>query len=229
MLLQATVRLVIVPLLRLLCRPLIEGRENVPRRGPVILAANHLSFIDSVVIPLAAPRPVAFLAKAEYFQQPGLKGWLTRTCLTGINAIPIQRGGHRAAQTSLQVALDVLADGQAFGIHPEGSRSRDGRIYRGRTGVAWLALASGAPVVPVAVLGTDRIQPVGARFPRIGQITVRFGAPMYFAQPTTGSSGQIRRAITDGIMAAIQELSGQEPADRYNELSAASPSYGLQP
>ncbi|SCL38861.1 1-acyl-sn-glycerol-3-phosphate acyltransferase [Micromonospora rhizosphaerae] len=222
MLLQATVRLVIAPLVRLLYRPVIEGRENVPRHGAVILAANHLSFIDSIVIPLAAPRPVAFLAKAEYFQQPGLKGWLTRTCLTGINAIPVRRGDHRAAQTSLQVALDVLADGRAFGIHPEGSRSRDGRIYRGRTGVAWLALASGAPVVPVAVLGTDRIQPVGARLPRVGQITVRFGAPMRFAQPRPGSSGQIRRAITDEIMAAIRDLSGQEPADRYNELSAAA-------
>ncbi|WP_406037055.1 1-acyl-sn-glycerol-3-phosphate acyltransferase [Micromonospora sp. NBC_00898] len=222
MLLQATVRLVIAPLLRLLYRPVIEGRENVPRRGAVILAANHLSFIDSVVIPLAAPRPVAFLAKAEYFQQPGLKGWLTRICLTGLNAIPVQRGDHPAAQNSLQVALDVLADGRAFGIHPEGSRSRDGRIYRGRTGVAWLALASGAPVVPVAVLGTDRIQPVGARLPGLGQITVRFGAPMDFTQPTSGSSGQIRRAITDEIMAAIQELSGQEPAGRYNELSASA-------
>ncbi|MFF0233905.1 lysophospholipid acyltransferase family protein [Micromonospora sp. NPDC005254] len=222
MLLQATVRLLIAPLVRLLYRPVIEGRENVPRHGAVILAANHLSFIDSVVIPLAAPRPVAFLAKAEYFQQPGLKGRLTRICLTGIDAIPVQRGDHRAAQTSLQVALDVLADGRAFGIHPEGSRSRDGRIYRGRTGVAWLALASGAPVVPVAVLGTDRIQPVGARLPRVGQITVRFGAPMWFAQSPSGRSGQIRRAVTDEIMAAIQNLSGQEPADSYNELSAAA-------
>ena len=222
MLLQTTTRLLLAPLARLVFRPVIEGRRNVPRRGPVILAANHLSFIDSVVIPLVAPRPVAFLAKAEYFQHPGLKGWLTRACLTGIDAIPVQRGGHRAAQTSLEVALNVLADGRAFGIHPEGSRSRDGRIYRGRTGVAWLALASRAPVVPVAVLGTDRIQPVGARLPRVGQITVRFGAPMRFAQPPPGSSGQIRRAVTDEIMASIQDLSGQEPADGYNELSAAA-------
>ncbi|MGC4815475.1 lysophospholipid acyltransferase family protein [Micromonospora sp. DT228] len=222
MLLQATVRLVIAPLARLVYRPVIEGSENVPRRDAVILAANHLSFIDSVVIPLATPRPVAFLAKAEYFRQPGIKGWLTRTCLTGINAIPVQRGGHRAAQTSLQVALDVLADGRAFGIHPEGSRSRDGRIYRGRTGVAWLALASGAPVIPVAVLGTDRIQPVGARLPRVGRIAVRFGAPLYFAQPPTGSNGQTRRAVTDEIMAAIQDLSGQEPANGYNELSTGA-------
>jgi 1-acyl-sn-glycerol-3-phosphate acyltransferase len=220
-LLQTTTRLLLAPLARLVFRPVIEGRENVPRRGPVIVAANHLSFIDSLVIPLVAPRPVVFLAKAEYFRQPGLKGWLTRTCLTGTGAIPVQRGAHRAAQTSLEVALGVLADGRAFGIHPEGSRSRDGRIYRGRTGVAWLALASRAPVVPVAVLGTDRIQPVGARLPRVGRITVRFGAPLRFPQPPAGSSGQVRRAVTDEIMAAIQELSGQELAEGYNELSAA--------
>ncbi|MFI5487518.1 lysophospholipid acyltransferase family protein [Micromonospora echinaurantiaca] len=220
MLLQATVRLVIAPLARLLYRPVVEGRENVPRRGPVILAANHLSFIDSVVIPLVAPRPVAFLAKAEYFRRPGLKGRLTRTCLTGIDAIPVQRGGHREARASLQLALDVLAEGRAFGLHPEGSRSRDGRIYRGRTGVAWLALASGAPVVPVAVLGTDRIQPIGARLPRLGKVTVRFGTPLRFTQPT-GSLGQARRAVTDEIMAAIRDLSGQEPADGYNDLTTA--------
>jgi 1-acyl-sn-glycerol-3-phosphate acyltransferase len=219
-LLQATVRLVIAPLARLLYRPVVEGRENVPRRGPVILAANHLSFIDSVVIPLVAPRPVAFLAKAEYFRRPGLKGRLTRTCLTGIDAIPVQRGGHREARASLQLALDVLAEGRAFGLHPEGSRSRDGRIYRGRTGVAWLALASGAPVVPVAVLGTDRIQPIGARLPRLGKVTVRFGTPLRFTQPA-GSLGQARRAVTDEIMAAIRDLSGQEPADGYNDLTTA--------
>ncbi|MEU3456425.1 lysophospholipid acyltransferase family protein [Micromonospora sp. NPDC006766] len=211
----------IAPLARLVYRPVVEGRENVPERGPVILAANHLSFLDSVVIPLLAPRPVAFLAKAEYFRRPGFRGWLIRTCLTGVDAVPVPRGGHRAAQESLEVALGVLAAGRAFGIHPEGSRSRDGRLYRGRTGVAWLALASGAPVVPVAVAGTDRIQPVGARLPRIGRITVRFGTPLHFTPPS-GSVGQARRAVTDEIMAAIQELSGQELAESYNELSATT-------
>ncbi|WFE40900.1 lysophospholipid acyltransferase family protein [Micromonospora sp. WMMD998] len=217
MLVQTGTRKVLAPLARLAFRPVVEGRDNVPRHGPVILAANHLSFLDSVVIPLVAPRPVAFLAKAEYFRQPGVKGWLTRTCLTGIDAIPVERGGHRSAQESLRVALDVLAAGRAFGIHPEGSRSRDGRLYRGRTGVAWLALASGAPVVPVAVLGTDRIQPVGARLPRPGRITVRFGTPLRFTRPAGGSDGQARRAVTDEIMAAIQAMSGQEPAGRYLE------------
>ena len=222
MLLQAVTRLLLAPIARVIFRPVVEGRDNVPRNGPVILAANHLSFIDSIVIPLVSPRSVAFLAKAEYFQQPGLKGWLTRTCLTAIDAIPVPRGGHRAAQTALGTALEVLSDGKAFGIHPEGSRSRDGRIYRGRTGVGWLALASGAPVVPVAVLGTDRIQPVGARVPRLGRITVRFGAPLQFPIPPGGGASRARRVVTDDIMTAIHALSGQELAPGYNDLSAVA-------
>jgi 1-acyl-sn-glycerol-3-phosphate acyltransferase len=217
---QAT-RFFMVPLARVLFRPTIEGREHVPHQGPVIFAANHLSFIDSVVIPLTSPRPVAFLAKAEFFSQPGVKGWLNRTLLTGTDAIPVQRGDHRAAQTSLQLALDVLERGQAFGIHPEGSRSRDGRIYRGRTGVAWLALESGAPVVPVGVIGTDRVQPIGSRLPRMGRVTVRFGKPLTFSQPPEVSTGKMRRIVTDEIMAAIRDLSGQEEAGTYNELSGA--------
>jgi 1-acyl-sn-glycerol-3-phosphate acyltransferase len=203
-LLQAATRAVVAPMARLVFRPTVEGRHHVPQRGPVILAANHLSFVDSIVIPIVAPRPVAFLAKAEYFGQPGMKGWLTGTSLRAIDAIPVQRGAHRAAQASLELALGVLADG---------------RIYRGRTGVAWLALTSGAPVVPVAVRGTDRIQPVGARIPRPGRITVRFGPPLVF--DTTVNNGQTRRAVTDDIMAAIAGLSGQPLADAYNEHSAA--------
>jgi len=219
-LVQRTTRFVVAPLARLLFQPAVEGRAHVPRRGPVILAANHISFIDSVVIPLVTPRPVSFLAKEEYFQRPGVKGYLARTALTGINAIPVPRGGHRAAQAALQVALGVLAEGRAFGIHPEGSRSRDGRLYRGRTGVAWLALTSGAPVVPVAVLGTDRVQPVGARWPRPGRVTVRFGEPLRFAAETGKPAGAQRRTVTDEILARIQTLSGQQTADCYNELSA---------
>ncbi|HEX6686349.1 MAG TPA: lysophospholipid acyltransferase family protein, partial [Candidatus Limnocylindrales bacterium] len=217
-LVQAVVRWMIAPALRVVYRPRVEGRGNVPKRGPVILAANHLSFIDSVVIPLVAPRPVAFLAKAEYFEHP-----LMRLCLNGTDAIPVRRTDVRAAQASLETALEVLAAGRAFGIHPEGSRSRDGRLYRGRTGVAWLALESGAPVVPVALSGTDRIQPVGKRLPRIGRITVRFGQPLRFAGPNTNGA---RREATDEIMAAIQRLSGQEPAGDYNELKVSSTTRG---
>lgn len=216
---QKTTRMLLTPISRVAFRPVVEGREHVPAHGPVILAANHLSFLDSFIIPLMTPRPVTFLAKAEYFTGTGLKGRLTRSLLTGLEAIPVQRGGHRAAQESLELALEVLQRGGAFGIHPEGSRSRDGRLYRGRTGVAWLALASGAPVVPVAVLGTDRIQPVGARLPRPGRITVRFGEPLRFEQPPGLSVGRARRQVTDDIMAAIQRLSGQPTAADFNELS----------
>jgi 1-acyl-sn-glycerol-3-phosphate acyltransferase len=208
--LQRLTRHALVPVAHVLFRPVIQGRRHVPVTGPVILAANHLSFLDSMLIPLVAPRPVAFLAKAEYFRP----GRLSRVLFTGLAAVPVERGTHRAAQASLETALGVLAAGGAFGIHPEGSRSRDGRLYRGRTGVGWLALRSGAPVVPVAVLGTDKVQPVGAWLPRPGRVTVRFGAPMRFGE---GGGAKARRAVTDEIMAAIQELSGQEPAGIYND------------
>lgn len=221
MLLHAAVRLVIAPLARLVYRPVVEGRENVPLRGPVIIAPNHLSFIDSVVIPLVAPRPVAFLAKAEYFRQRGLRGRVVRAAFTALGAVPVERGGHRAAREALEAARQVLAEGGAFGIYPEGGRSRDGRLHRGRTGVAWLALASGAPVVPVALLGTDRIQPVGARFPRIRRVTVRFGQPIRIPCPDPSvPAARARRAATDDIMSAIQALSGQEPSGAYNESSS---------
>ncbi len=213
------IRAALVPVSQLAFRPVVEGREHVPRQGPVILAANHLSFVDSFLIPLVAPRQVAFLAKAEYFTRPGVRGRLTSSTLRGLGAVAVPRGDHRAAQAALETALGVLNEGRAFGIHPEGSRSRDGRLYRGRTGVAWLALASGAPVVPVALLGTERIQPVGARLPRPGRVTVRFGAPLHFAAPA-GNAGRARREATDQIMAEIQNLSGQEAAGVYNELSA---------
>lgn len=221
MLLPRIARAVLVPLSRVMFRPVVEGLDHVPGDGPVILAANHVSFLDSFIIPLMAPRPVAFLAKAEYFTGTGLRGLLSRTTLTAVNAIPVPRGAHRAAQASLEAALIVLKDGQAFGIHPEGSRSRDGRLYRGRTGVAWLALASGAPVVPVAVIGTDRVQPVGARLPRPGRVTVRFGEPIRFGPPS-GSAGRARREATDQIMDAIAALSGQERAAEYNRLSGTA-------
>jgi 1-acyl-sn-glycerol-3-phosphate acyltransferase len=208
-------RRVLVPVAHLYFRPSVQGRRHVPRTGPVILAANHLSFLDSIVIPLLAPRPISFLAKAEYFR----RGRISRPLFTALAAVPVERGGHRAAQESLQTALGVLTAGGAFGIHPEGSRSRDGRLYRGRTGVAWLALASGAPVVPVAVLGTDRVQPVGRMLPRPGRIEVRFGPPMVFDEER---GGRARRRVTDEIMAAIQELSGQAPAGAYNEWKASA-------
>jgi 1-acyl-sn-glycerol-3-phosphate acyltransferase len=191
----------------------VEGREHLPGEGAVILASNHLSFIDSVVIRLAAPRRVMFLTKDEYFIKPGLRGRIMRWFFTAVGSVPVSRGSHRAAQAALDTAREVLAGGNVFGIYPEGTRSLDGKLYRGRTGVAWLALTTGAPVVPVALDGTERLQPVGKRLPRPHRVTVRFGAPLTF----TGDpkSPRARRAVTDEVMLAIGELSGQERADRF--------------
>jgi 1-acyl-sn-glycerol-3-phosphate acyltransferase len=220
--LASALRPMLLPVTHLAFRPAVTGAAHVPAEGPVILAANHLSVLDSFLIPLMTPRRVSFLAKQEYFAGGGPKKWLTSTLLTGIDAIGVPRDGFRAARQSLEVALRVLEGGGAFGIHPEGSRSRDGRLYRGHTGVAWLAIASGAPVVPVAVLGTERVQPVGARFPRPGRVIVRFGEPLRFTLPPGTRPGPARRTATDEIMAAIGALSGQPVADCYNDRSTGA-------
>ena len=212
-------RTVLSSLARLVYRPVIEGRENIPRTGPLLLASNHLSFIDSIVIPLVAPRRVIFLAKAEYFTGHGIRGVLIRSLMTAVGAVPIQRGTAGAAKEALGSALEILQEGLAFGIYPEGTRSRDGRLYRGRTGVAWLALTAGCPVVPVALQGTQDIQPVGSRIPRIRKISVRFGPPLEFSHLQGARPGQARREATDAVMAAIHELSGQELVARYNQPS----------
>ena len=206
----AVLRLVLKALMRLLWRVRVQGLDNVPPTGGFLLASNHLSFIDSLVIPVLVPRRVAFLAKAEYFEGRGLRGLLTRGWFVALGAVPVRRGSHGEAMASLQLALQVLRAGDGFGIYPEGTRSRDGRLYRGRTGVAWLALASGAPVVPVGVVGTDRVQPVGARLPRIAPVTVRFGPPLHADAYHRLPAGAARRQMTDDVMAAIAELSGQE-------------------
>ena len=210
-------RTVLAPVARLIYRPVIEGREHIPRTGPVLLASNHLSFSDSFVIPLVAPRRVVFLAKSEYFTGKGLSGMWVRWLFTATGAVPVRRGTHGAAQEALDSALEILNDGHAFVIYPEGTRSLDGRLYRGRTGVAWLALTAGCPVVPVALSGTQDIQPVGSRRPRIRKITVRFGEPLDFSHLQGAKPGPARREATDAIMAAIHELSGQELARRYNQ------------
>ncbi len=222
-------RAVLKPVTHGLYRPTITGREHVPRSGPVILASNHLSFIDSFAIPLASPRHVQFIAKQEYFTGSGVGGAIRREFFEGIGAIPVDRTSSRAAQESLDLALEVLRGGGAFGIYPEGTRSRDGRLYRGRTGVAWLALTAGAPVVPVALQGTENIQPIGARLPRLAKVSVIFGAPLDVAgRYGELPSGKARRLATDAIMDAIAELSGQERADGYNELppTAKGPAIG---
>ena len=209
---------VIAPVSKAVWRPTVEGTEHVPATGPVIVASNHLSFADSMVIPIVAPRQVVFLAKEDYFTGTGLRGAAQRAWFRGLGMIPVDRDDTRAAIASLDIALDVLGRGQAFGIYPEGTRSRDGRLYRGRTGVAHLALTSGAPVVPVGVQGTQHLQPVGSKLPRRADVTVRFGEPLRFEGRFDGLPlGRARRLVTDEIMAAIRELSGQEQVDAYNE------------
>jgi 1-acyl-sn-glycerol-3-phosphate acyltransferase len=206
-------RVVIRPLFWLLFRPRVTGREHVPLTGPVILASNHLSFIDSIAIPTLAPRKVSYLAKAEYFTGSGISGWFSRQLFSALAALPVERKTHRAAQAALDTALAVLKDGGAFGIYPEGTRSRDGRLARGKTGVAWLALTADCPVVPVAVSGTDKVQPVGARWPRPRRVSVTFGEPLTFPDHRgQAGNGRARREVTDRIMEEIWRLSGQERA-----------------
>jgi 1-acyl-sn-glycerol-3-phosphate acyltransferase len=209
---------VVPPLAKAVWRPEVHGLDNIPPTGGVILASNHLSFADSVVIPIVVPRKVVFLAKSDYFTRPGLGGAVQRAWFEGLGMLPVDRDDTKAALGSLDTALEVLARGEAFGIYPEGSRSRDGRIYRGRTGVAHLALTAGVPVVPVGLSGTDRLQPVGARWPRLVRIRVSFGEPIDFTGRYDGvPAGRARREATDEIMAAIQRLSGQQPAGVYND------------
>ncbi len=217
----ATVHAVVTPLSMAIWRPVVEGRENVPLTGGLLLASNHLSFMDSVVIPVVAPRKVVFLAKKDYFTGTGVKGRLQRAWFEGLGMVPVDRDDTKSAMGSLDTALEVLRRGEAFGLYPEGTRSRDGRLYRGRTGVAQLALVSGVPIVPVGLVGTEKLQPVGSRLPRLAKVTVRFGKPIEVAGKYDGMPpGRARREITDRVMTEIQQLSGQELAGVYNERPA---------
>ena len=212
---------VVPPVLRAVWRPTVTGAENVPRTGGVILASNHLSFADSIVIPSVSPRPVHFLAKSDYFTGAGLKGAAQKAWFEGMGMLPVDRDDPQAALGSLEVALEVLGKGEAFGIYPEGTRSRDGRLYRGRTGVAHLALTAGVPVVPVGLRGTAELQPVGSSLPRLAKVTVEFGQPIQVAGRFDGvPAGKARRVITDEVMESIAALSGQEVAGIYNERPA---------
>ncbi len=204
------------PLLKALFRPQSEGVDSVPDEGPVILASNHLSYADWLFMPLVVPRRVTFVAKAEYFEGRGLKGWLQRTFFSGAGQVPIDRSSGRAAEGAMRTGLTVLQSGELFGIYPEGTRSPDGRLHRGRTGVARLALESKVPVIPVAVVGTDVVAPPGKVFGRFHRPLVRFGRPLDFSR-YEGMEGDryILRAVTDEIMYEIMDLSGQEYVDVY--------------
>jgi len=204
------------PLLRVVFRPRTEGGDHVPADGPAILACNHLSYADWLFMPLTLPRRVTFVAKAEYFTSPGIKGWLQKQFFSGSGQVPIDRSGADAAAGALLSAKKVLGEGGLFGIYPEGTRSHDGRLYRGKTGVARLALETGVPVIPCAVVGTDVVAPPGKTFGSITRPMVRFGKPLDFSRYEGMENDRyILRSITDEIMYEIMRLSGQEYVDMY--------------
>jgi 1-acyl-sn-glycerol-3-phosphate acyltransferase len=204
------------PVLRLLFRPKGIGVENVPATGPVILASNHLSYSDWLFTPLVLPRRITFVAKAEYFTSPGLKGRLQKFFFTSVGQIPIERGSAKNATGAMKEGVEVLAEGKVFGIYPEGTRSHDGRLYRGRTGVARLALETKAPVVPVGLLRTDEVAPPGKVFGRFASPRVVFGKPLDFSRYEGMENDRfVLRAITDEIMYEIMKLTGQEYVDMY--------------
>ncbi len=208
--------LVVGPILLTVFRPWVKGLENVPKTGAVILASNHLSFIDSIFLPLMLDRPMVFLAKSDYFTGRGLKGWGTRMFFKATGMLPIDRSGGKASEASLNTGLRVLAEGKVLGIYPEGTRSPDGRMYRGRTGVARMILEAHVPVVPVAMIDTEKVMPIGSRLPKVRRVGVVFGEPLDFSR-FEGLEGDrfILRSITDEIMHELNRLSGQEYVDVY--------------
>ncbi|KOX04996.1 acyl-phosphate glycerol 3-phosphate acyltransferase [Streptomyces sp. NRRL B-1140] len=210
------IKAVLGPIMRLMFRPQVEGAERIPGDGPVILAGNHLTFIDSMIMPLVCDRQVFFIGKDEYVTGKGFKGRLMAWFFTGVGMIPVDRDGGRGGVAALMTGRRVLEEGRVFGIYPEGTRSPDGRLYRGRTGIARLTLMTGAPVVPFAVIGTDKLQPGGAGLPRPGKVTVRFGEAMEFSRyEGMDRDRYVLRAVTDSVMAEVMRLSGQEYVDMY--------------
>jgi 1-acyl-sn-glycerol-3-phosphate acyltransferase len=208
--------LILGPLLRLIFRPWVRGMENIPSTGAAILASNHLSFSDSIFLPLQSRRPVVFLAKSEYFTGKGVKGALTRWFFKSTGQLPIDRSGGKASEASLNTGLSVLSQGFVLGIYPEGTRSPDGKLYRGRTGIARMALESKVPVIPVAMIDTEKVQPIGKRLPRIRRVGIVVGQPLDFSR-FDGMEGDriVLRAVTDEIMYELAKLSGQEYVDAY--------------
>jgi 1-acyl-sn-glycerol-3-phosphate acyltransferase len=203
----------LIPILTLLFRPKVTGLRNVPQSGPVIIASNHLSFSDSIFMPLVVPRKVTFLAKSEYFTSPGIKGFIKKMTFIALGQVPVDRSGGRRSEAALLTGLDLLADGACIGIYPEGTRSPDGKLYKGRTGIARMAIESGAAIVPVAMFNTAEIQPTGQVVPKVQRVEMIFGEPLYYSGDT--SDLKVLRQITDEIMEKIQKLSGQEYVDMY--------------
>ena len=197
-------------------RPVVEGLENIPATGGAVFAGNHLSVADELFLGSAVPRHIAFWAKSEYFVGTGITGWFTRNLMNGLGAIKVERAGGRAALTAFDGAVPVLKGGDMVAVYPEGTRSPDGRLYRGRTGVARLAVAAGVPIIPVGTVGTERVQPIGQPYPRPigwGKVTVRFGKPIETADRADDRTSL--RTLTDEVMSEIQKLTGQEYVPRY--------------
>lgn len=208
--------LILGPILLRVFRPWVKGIDNLPTTGPAILASNHLSFIDSVFLPLVLKRPVVFLAKSEYFTGKGIKGRFVRWFFTASGQLPIDRSGGKASEDALNTGVAVLSSGKLLGIYPEGTRSPDGRMYRGRTGIARMALEARVPVIPVAMIDTEKVMPIGARMPKVQRIGVVFGRPLEFSRFEGYENDRfVLRAITDEIMHELVGLSGQEYVDQY--------------
>ncbi|MEC4017067.1 lysophospholipid acyltransferase family protein [Streptomyces sp. H27-D2] len=210
-------------LMRVLYRPRIEGVENIPGTGAVILAGNHVTFIDSLFLGLVVRRPVVFIGKDEYVTGKGVKGRLMAWFFTTTGMVPVDRDGGHGGVAALMTGRRLLEEGNVFAIYPEGTRSPDGRLYRGRTGIARLALMTGAPVVPFAMVGTDKVQPDGKGLPRISPVTVRFGAALDFARyEGMDRDRYVLRAVTDEVMSDVMRLSGQEYVDMYATKAKAA-------
>ncbi len=208
--------LIIGPWLRILFRPWVEGLENVPKEDAAIMVSNHVSFSDSFFLPLVVPRHIAFLAKSEYFTGKGIKGWLTKSFFAGVGQVPIDRSGGRASEAALRTAQRILRGAGLLGIYPEGTRSPNGTLFRGRTGVARMALESQVPIVPVAMINTYEIQPPGAIKPSLGRVGIRIGTPMAFSRYYGQEEDRfILRSVTDEVMYAVQTLSKQQYVDIY--------------
>ena len=207
-------RVVAGPILHAFGRPRATGLENIPASGPALLASNHLSIIDSVYLPLMLSRPVVFPAKAEYFTARGPVGRLWAAYLRSTNQLAMNRNDTRSATATLEAAAEILRAGELFGFYPEGTRSPDGRLYRGRSGLGWLVLNTGAPVIPIAMSGTRKMMPPG-KLPRPAKIEIKIGKPMEFGHLAGDPPGRARRIIADEVMQAIRDLSGQEYVHEY--------------
>jgi 1-acyl-sn-glycerol-3-phosphate acyltransferase len=204
------------PILKGIFRPWVVGAQHVPSEGPVILASNHLSFVDSVFLPLVIDRDMVFLAKSEYFTGKGLRGWATKWFMKGTGMLPIDRSGGKASEASLNTGLRVLAEGKILGIYPEGTRSPDAKLYRGRTGIARMVLEAGVKVIPVAMIDTEKVMPIGAKWPKLRRLGVIFGEPLDFSRFEGFEEDRfILRAITDEIIYELAGLSGQQYEDVY--------------